>query len=73
MNRDPTRTRLKKADLLRAMPYLRNLFRLHGYDVTRYPDEAIANAVLHVCPVVTSSWPTDAQLRAVVERLQRTD
>ena len=70
MHRD-WKTRVTKTELLRAMPYLRNLFRLHRYDVTAYSDEAIADAVLHVCPIVTPSWPTDAQLRAVVGRLTR--
>lgn len=64
------KTQLRKEDLLRAMPFLRNLFRLHGYDVTTYSDDAIADAVVHVCPVVTRAWPTDAQLKAMLKHLR---
>ena len=62
-------TTVNRSDLLKAMSYLRNLFRLHELDVTDYSDEAIAEAILQVCPVVTGPWPTDRQLKAVCRRL----
>ncbi len=62
--------KLRKRELLRAMPYLRNLFRLHGLDVSAYPDEAVADAVLQVCPTITDDWPTDTQLTAVFRQLR---
>jgi len=70
--RKPPKTsiRVTREDLLRTIPYLRNLFRLHDLDVAGYSDEAIADAILQVCPIVTESWPTEAQLRAIVRHLR---
>ena len=62
---------LRKEDVLRMLTHLRSLFRLNKLDVCPYSDEAIAAAVLQVCPIVTYSWPSDAQLRAVFQCLKR--
>jgi hypothetical protein len=63
---------LRKKDLLRSMVYLRSLFRLLDLDVSPYSDEVIANAILAVCPTVDSTWPSDEQLQAVLQRLKET-
>jgi hypothetical protein len=54
--------RVTKLDLMKTMPTLRNLFRLRGFDVSRYTDEQIANAMLAACPESHSAWPTDEEL-----------
>jgi hypothetical protein len=54
------------------MRLMRRLFELLHLDVTAFSDEAIADAVLHVCPMMDEGWPTDAQLLAVFAHLQAT-
>jgi hypothetical protein len=61
---------LKKENILRNRSYVRNLFGLCNFDVTAYSDDAIADAVLEVCPIVGENWPTHEQLTLVFERLQ---
>lgn len=55
--------------LLANMKIIRNLFSLVGLDVVRYSDTKIAAAMLAVCPKSGPEWPSDAQLRAVCDRL----
>ena len=59
--------------LLAHMGLIRNLFSLTGFDVTRYSDMAIVDAMLAVCPTSGPDWPSDAQLRAVFDRLVARD
>ena len=67
--RIPARIAVTSARVMRAMPALRYLFRLLGYDTSGFTDAAIADSLLLVCPVFDESWPTDAQLNAVFQRL----
>jgi hypothetical protein len=58
------------AYLRRAIRSIRYLF--HLLDVSAYSDETIVAAFMDVCPVVNQSWPSDEELRSVLQRLQQT-
>ncbi len=61
--------RVTKIDLLNRIRMIRALFGSLDLDVSRYTDEAIAEAFLAVAPVLDASWPKDGQVRAVYRHL----
>ncbi len=58
-----------KAHLRPILPEVRALFATVGLDVTRYDDDALTTAVLAVCPLVDEGWPTDDDLKRIVQYL----
>ena len=62
-------TIMDKADLAPILPELRALFGTLGLDIAGHDDDALAGAVLAVCPLVDVGWPSDDQLKRVFQHL----
>ena len=60
-----------KAALLMAMRLIRPVFLQHGYNVEGYSNNAIADALLEMCPEMDASWLGPEHLRRAVRRLKR--
>jgi len=60
---------VRRAGLLKHAPYLRNLFRTLGLDVTAYSDATLVDAVLSISSSMDDEWPSDAQLQEAFTRL----
>ncbi len=61
----------RKAALLKAMNLIRPVFRSHGYDLERYSNNAIADALLATCPDMNEAWLSSRHLRMTFRRLHR--
>ena len=64
------RVTVNRVTLLKNIAYLRTLFRTLGFDVRRYTDETVVDALLSVSAVLDDTWPTDEQIQEAFDRLR---
>jgi hypothetical protein len=60
-----------KAAVLMAMRLIRPVFQQHGYNLERYSNNAVADALLEECPEMDASWLGPKHLRRAVRHLKR--